>query len=215
MSYEIVSVGNSKGTYTSAKPYEKSFGLTPNDAALMNIVVFVDSIVGGSATATVTMDESYDGGQVWFPVAVTNASITVAGQFKLSPNSASILGPLVRLVITPAIGVTLKLSDVKRTRIASGAIAVKSNSSGGSGSGSDTTEATQLSVLAKVTAIDTNTKQSTLGIPLHDAIVPSYPSTSVEVYQYKVGGLAGATVATTTVTYTDATKTVLVSVVRT
>lgn len=46
----------------------------------------------------------------------------------------------------------------------------------------------------------------------YDAIYAAYPSGTVETYTYK---LTGNTVATVTVTYTDATKEVLTSVVRT
>lgn len=48
-----------------------------------------------------------------------------------------------------------------------------------------------------------------------DAIVASYPSSIAEVYTYKTGGVSGTTVATVTVTYTDSTKEVLSTVVRT
>lgn len=46
----------------------------------------------------------------------------------------------------------------------------------------------------------------------YDAIYATYPNTTTEVYTYK---LTGTTVATVTVIYTDATKDVLDSVVRT
>jgi len=45
-----------------------------------------------------------------------------------------------------------------------------------------------------------------------DSVTVAYPTTSTEVYTFTYGGLA---VATVTVTYTDATKEVLTSVVRT
>jgi hypothetical protein len=47
-----------------------------------------------------------------------------------------------------------------------------------------------------------------------DSIVATYPDTVTEVYTYKTGGLSGTTVATVTVVYTDSTKEVLTSVVR-
>jgi len=50
---------------------------------------------------------------------------------------------------------------------------------------------------------------------IFDAIAVTYPSVSQEAYTYKLGGVAGVTVATVTVTYTDATKTILTSVART
>lgn len=54
-----------------------------------------------------------------------------------------------------------------------------------------------------------------LSIPEHDYISAAYPTATSEVYTYKTGGSGGTTVATVTVTYTDATKTVLSSVSRT
>ena len=50
---------------------------------------------------------------------------------------------------------------------------------------------------------------------IFDAIAVGYPTASQETYTYKIGGVAGVTVATVTVTYTDATKTILTSVART
>jgi hypothetical protein len=48
-----------------------------------------------------------------------------------------------------------------------------------------------------------------------DAVVPSYPNTTTEIYVYKTGGTSGTTVATITVIYTTAAKDVLQSVART
>ena len=64
-------------------------------------------------------------------------------------------------------------------------------------------------------ALDVNVSGGNLleGISF-DAVVPSYPNTTTEVYVYKTGGLLGSTVATITVIYTDATKSVLQSVAR-
>lgn len=50
---------------------------------------------------------------------------------------------------------------------------------------------------------------------LFDAITVTYPSSTVEVYAYRTGGVSGSIVATVTVTYTTSTKDVLTSVVRT
>ena len=47
----------------------------------------------------------------------------------------------------------------------------------------------------------------------YDAIDASEPSAAVEVYEYYAGGLSGTLVQTITVTYTDASKETLVSVV--
>ena len=86
---------------------------------------------------------------------------------------------------------------------------------GGGGGGSSFTDAQGKSVYVTlnpdgslpVTAAINNT----LVPEQHDEIQATYPTSSSEVYTYK---LSGASVAVVTVTYTDATKEVLTSVVR-
>jgi len=76
---------------------------------------------------------------------------------------------------------------------------------GGGGSGGGLTD-TELRATPVPTSIN-----NTLVPEQHDEIQATYPTTSSEVYTYK---LSGASVAVVTVTYTDATKEVLTSVVR-
>lgn len=49
----------------------------------------------------------------------------------------------------------------------------------------------------------------------YDYIEATYPTTSSEVYTYKTGGGSGTVVGTITVNYTDDTKSILSSVVKT
>lgn len=49
-------------------------------------------------------------------------------------------------------------------------------------------------------------------IPSYDYIAATYPTSTTELYTYKTGGVSGTTVATLTLTFTDATKAVLSSV---
>lgn len=51
--------------------------------------------------------------------------------------------------------------------------------------------------------------------PTADTIVATYPSATVEVYSYKSGGVSGTLLATITVTYTNASKNFISTVVRT
>jgi len=84
------------------------------------------------------------------------------------------------------------------------------------------TEETQLLVKTAIDGITLDTSllatEETLqalagfNIPKNDSIYATYPTTSSEVYTYK---LAGATVGVVTVEYTDATKAVLTSVIYT
>jgi hypothetical protein len=55
--------------------------------------------------------------------------------------------------------------------------------------------------------------KSGLAIPLHDAIEYT-PAATTDTYEFFVGGLAGTLVSTVLITFTDATKAVLQSVVR-
>lgn len=57
--------------------------------------------------------------------------------------------------------------------------------------------------------------KNTLVTEQFDSIEATYPSSSSEVYTYRMGGLSGNTVAVVTVSYTNSTKEVLESAVRT
>lgn len=48
-----------------------------------------------------------------------------------------------------------------------------------------------------------------------DAITATYPSTTQEIYQSRIGGISGAVQQTLTINYTDATKVLLLNVART
>jgi len=51
----------------------------------------------------------------------------------------------------------------------------------------------------------------TLVTGAYDAVTAEYPSATVEIYRYRVGGASGTIIASVTVTYTDASKEVFVS----
>ena len=60
------------------------------------------------------------------------------------------------------------------------------------------------------------TEEQTGLVPkVFDYIGANYAGATADVYTYKTGGVAGTTVAVITVNWTDATKSVLVSVIRT
>jgi hypothetical protein len=48
-----------------------------------------------------------------------------------------------------------------------------------------------------------------------DSLTASYPNSTTEIYSYKIGGISGIVQAVLTVVYTDATKSLVQSVVRT
>lgn len=70
--------------------------------------------------------------------------------------------------------------------------------------------------LLDTSGVTVNTKETTGLVPFaFDYIGANYSGSDYDVYTYKTGGVSGTTVATITVTWTDATKSVLVSVIRT
>ena len=58
-------------------------------------------------------------------------------------------------------------------------------------------------------------KMNTLVTVPYDTILPNLAGATTDIYVFKTGGIGGATVATLTIEYADATKAVISSVVRT
>lgn len=149
MSYELIELQNVRGTYTNSRIFSKEIGLLANDAAFLNIVVFVSQFIGGiGASGAVLMEESYDGGKSWKSIVVAPGTISTTGEFKFSPQSSDLLSPLVRFKIVPLMGAEITIDRVVHTRILSG-VAVKSSSGGLP----PATEATLADVLTEVTEI--------------------------------------------------------------
>lgn len=81
------------------------------------------------------------------------------------------------------------------------------------------TEATLSAVNNKLPSLESGNipivqKKNLIGVPTHDHFSVNYPTSTTEVYTYKSGGSGGATVATITITYVDATKAQISSVQR-
>jgi len=71
-------------------------------------------------------------------------------------------------------------------------------------------------VLAGADTDQVQTVTSGFEVPYYDYVAVTYPTTSQEVYTFKTGGVGGTTVATVTLTYSDAvTKAILTSAERT
>lgn len=64
----------------------------------------------------------------------------------------------------------------------------------------------------KLDTLTTKTAGALINVS-HDAIVPNFGGATTDVYSYKTGGAGGTTVATLTITYTDATKATVTSYV--
>lgn len=66
---------------------------------------------------------------------------------------------------------------------------------------------------SNLTGVYTN-EAGSLAMPANaDTITAEYPSSTVEIFRYRNGGISGAIVRTVTVTYVDATKELISSVV--
>lgn len=57
--------------------------------------------------------------------------------------------------------------------------------------------------------------ESGLALPIYDAVDNSGATADTDVFVFYLGGLSGTPVATVTITYTDATKSQLLTVVKT
>jgi hypothetical protein len=81
------------------------------------------------------------------------------------------------------------------------------------------TAANSTSILADTTLIRNYTQKIAPGIlsntGLFDTIIPNLAGASTDIYTYKTGGIGGTTTATLTINYSDATKAIISSIVRT
>lgn len=79
-----------------------------------------------------------------------------------------------------------------------------------------TTEANSLPITIASDQSPVQTLEQTGLLPVeYDAVTYTNTSSTVDTYQYYTGGTGGTLVATVTITWTNSTKTVLVSAVRT
>lgn len=79
----------------------------------------------------------------------------------------------------------------------------------------DDRELNKFSNINNKPAVDVNVIGDFLNGVKYDYIGATYPTTSSELYTYKLGGSGGSTVAAILVTYSDSTKEILTSVERT
>jgi len=63
--------------------------------------------------------------------------------------------------------------------------------------------------------VNVDSLASGFSLPEFDYVAVTYPSATQEVYEFKVGGSGGSTVATITVNYTDSTKDFVLNVAKT
>jgi hypothetical protein len=118
MAYQLVelSLQNYARKITDVLPLQIGVGgLSPNDVTTLIVSVVVGAVTG---TATITLEESVDGGSTWTTVPGTLASGTInaPGTYSIRVTELSgIISPAVRLVITAASGGVVYISRAYRT----------------------------------------------------------------------------------------------------
>lgn len=94
--------------------------------------------------------------------------------------------------------------------------AVLGNASGIADFGSGALSSSTLRVVLATDQPNVNVIQKNALVQVtYDTVVPDFSGGTTDVYAYKTGGTGGSTVATVTITYTDSSKAVIQSVVRT
>ncbi len=244
MSYQLIDLKleNYQRIVSDTNPLHVSLGaISGNDTTTMKVSVVVSAVSVG-ATATLSLEESMDGGLSWVTVNTSvTGTINATGTWSVWLNEVSgIVAPSVRLSVTPlGVGDTLYISKAYRTFNTDGTI-VPRFSAAGAGLATEATlssidtsvnniEASVDNIETSVGNIDTSTNnieasvdniETAINDRLSGSLVPSkfdyisYTSgVTSDVYVYKTGGAGGTTVKTVTLNYTDATKGTLVDVV--
>jgi len=118
MAYQLVelSLQNYARKITDALPLQIGVGgLSPNDVTTLIVSVVVGAVTG---TATITLEESVDGGVSWttVPGTLTSGTINAPGTYSIRVTELSgIISPAIRLVITAASGGVVYISRAYRT----------------------------------------------------------------------------------------------------
>jgi hypothetical protein len=138
--YEKLSTSTKMGVFTNADPYVATYAITPNEISFTGCYADVSAVSAGinaGNPATFTLEFSRDGGVVWNPIVGVSADpIISANQFLVEAGGQVLVGPLMRLTITPPAGESLTLTEVGVRRIRPGMVAtLLSYGAGGGGLG--------------------------------------------------------------------------------
>ncbi len=152
------------------------------------------------------------------PVVLTAAQITT-----LTPQTNAITDAQIRATALPVSGTVAVTGVATETTLAALNTKIPAQGQALAASSSPVVlTAAQITTLTPQTNALTDTQLratavptvSGLGIPIHDALAYTSAATT-DTYVYRAGGIAGTIVSTVVMSYTDATKTVLTTVVRT
>lgn len=236
MSYEMDELREYRlGVIETGDTREIEFGVTAADSKTFVFAVKVSAITGTGGT--MAMFTSLDGGATWQTVTNTIAeAISAAGVFRIYPTATSSpVMPLVKVVITPDAVSTVTLAGLYRTKVAPGDSTFPSAAAGSTASiigplGQQLAAASVSVVTASdkgIRAVDpagghpevlaetTGELRIASMVPEKFLAVTNTPTATEDVFKYYSDAGATVLICTVTVTYTDATKEVLVSAVRT
>jgi hypothetical protein len=218
MSYQLIELKleNYQRLITDASPLHVSLGpISGNDTTTLKASIVV-SALSLAATATLSLEESMDGGVTWTTVTTSVTGVVNAtGTWAVWVNENSgIVSPVVRLSLTPlGVGDTFYISRSYRTFTTDTTIVPRANLS-----------ATGFATEVTLGSVDTNVSdiETLLSDRLSGSLVPKkfdYIALTVaalsDTYVYKTGGAGGTTQKTVTVTFTDATKNTISTVAAT
>jgi len=138
--YERLSTSSKMGLYTNSAPYVATFAITPNEISFTGGYVDISAVSAGinaGNPALITLEFSRDGGVKWNGITGVSADdIDAVGQFMIEAGGQTLVGPLMRITVTPPVGETVTISEVGVRRIRPGMVAtLLSYGTGGGGLG--------------------------------------------------------------------------------
>lgn len=229
MSYQLVELKleNYQRIITDVHPLHISLGaISGNDTTTLKVSVVISALSLG-ATATLSLEESMDGGLTWVTITTSvTGTVNATGTWTVWLNENSgVVSPTVRVSLTPlGVGDTFYISKAYRTYTTDGTIVPRASIS----AAGFASEATLLDIETSVGNIETDTGNISTNVSdietlitdrLSGSFVPKKfdyvgytDGGSTETWVYKTGGAGGTTVKTVVSTYTDASKAVLVSI---
>jgi hypothetical protein len=191
--------GAGTGIVTDSTPMVVFYSCDAHEVQTHKVAIIASAVsvgVNSGNPIAVTLHHSYDEGVSWIALTglETSAALFAAGTVTIGPGAmTALIAPLLKLTITPPTGQTVTITSVSRTHCRG-----------------DSTFVTRSPTIVSTTVAAAGVGFSVAG----DAIVPTFGATS-DVYALKTDGIAGAVVQTLTVNYVDATKAVILNIVRT
>lgn len=211
MSYQLIELKleNYQRIITDTSPLHVSLGpVSGNDTTTIKVSIVV-SALSALATATLSLEESMDGGLTWTTVTTSvTGTVNATGTWAVWINENSgIVSPTVRLSLTPlGAGDTFYISRAYRTFNTDGTIIPRATLS----TSGFATEAT----LGDIETLLTDKLSGSL-VPKKFDYIALTVGALTDTYVYKTGGAGGTTQKTVVVTFTDATKNTMSTVAAT